>query len=108
MWGNGCRSPTRPWDGPGHVRRHAGRMVVREVGEDAGITWFAGEPVGKSALNGSVPIGSPPEKPQVTYSLRQRLLSSSTKPLGVIPRVSDRLSDLSRDSPRLVKGRGGE
>src|SRR3546814_11278071 len=50
MWGNGCRSPTRPWDGPGHVRRHAGRMVVREVGEDAGTTWLAGEPVGKIGI----------------------------------------------------------
>src|SRR3546814_9183089 len=99
MWGNGCRSPTRPWDGPGHVRRHAGRMVVREVGEDAGITWFAGEPVGTSALNGSVPIGSQPEKAPVTYWLRQRMLRRSTKPLGVRARVSDRWRDLSRAAP---------
>src|SRR3546814_19878800 len=68
-------------------------------GEDAGITCFAGEPVGKSALNGSVPIGSQPEKAQVTYWLRQRLLRSSTKPLGVRARVSDRWRDLSRAAP---------
>src|SRR3546814_9125458 len=74
-------------------------MVVREVGEDAGITWFAGEPVGKSALNGSVLIGSRPETAQVTYWLRQRLLRSSTKPLGVRARMSDRWRDLSRAAP---------
>src|SRR3546814_11893242 len=99
MWGNGCRSPTRPWDGPGHVRRHAGRMVVREVGEDAGITWFAGEPVGQSALNGSVLIGSRPETEQVTYWLRQRLLSSSQKPPGVRARLWASWRDQSPAAP---------
>src|SRR3546814_21006062 len=74
-------------------------MVVREVGEDAGITWSAGEPVGKSALNGSVLIGSRPETAQVTYCLRQRLSRSSTKPLGFRARMSDRWRDLSRAAP---------
>src|SRR3546814_5253946 len=56
----------------------------------------------KSALNGSVPIGSRPEKAQATYWLRQRLLRSRTKPLGVRARVSDRWRDLSdRKSTRL-------
>src|SRR3546814_15566576 len=53
----------------------------------------------KSALNGSVPIGSRPEKAQATYWLRQRLLRSRTKPLGVRARVSDRWRDLSRAAP---------
>src|SRR3546814_15972574 len=51
------------------------------------------------SLNGSVLIGSRPETAQVTYWLRQRLLRSSTKPLGVRARMSDRWRDLSRAAP---------
>src|SRR3546814_10141360 len=49
--------------------------------------------------NGSVLSGSRPETAQVTYCLRQRLLRSSTKPLGVRARRSDRWRDLSRAAP---------